>query len=233
MNKEQRLYLRQKFGSRVSFYRLERKLYGHDIAAIPGLIKPFVGNTIPDAVVQPETEQELIDLVVWANEQKIPLTPRGKASSGYGGVLPLKKGVVLDFYLMKKVLSIDPDNMTVTTEAGVVWEKLDKELAKQGLTLRLYPSSYPSSTVGGWLAQGGAGIGSYEFGWFSDNLVSARVILPDGEVREFSGSDMELISGAEGITGLISQVTLKIKPLEEMEVLAIGCPHASASRYIG
>jgi len=226
MNKEQKSYLRQRFGSRVSFNKTERKLYGHDIAAMPGLIKPFVGKTIPDAVVQPETEQELIDLAVWANGQDIPLTPRGKASSGYGGVLPLKQGIVLDFYLMKRILTIDPDNMTVTVEAGVVWEKLDKELAKQGLTLRLYPSSYPSSTVGGWLAQGGAGIGSFEFGWFRDNLVSARVVLPNGEVREFGSSDIELISGAEGITGLISQVTLKIKPLEEMEVLSIGCPHA-------
>ena len=89
---------------------------------------------------------------------------------------------------MKKVLSIDPDAMTVTVEACVVWEKLDKELAKHGLTLQLYPSSYPSATVGGWLAQGGAGIGSFEFGWFHDNLVSARVVLPNGEVRDFNGS---------------------------------------------
>ena len=59
-------------------------------------------------------------------------------------------------------------------EPGVVWEVLDKALMKQGMTLRLYPSSYPSATVGGWLAQGGAGIGSLESGWFRDNVVSAR-----------------------------------------------------------
>jgi Fe-S oxidoreductase/FAD/FMN-containing dehydrogenase len=226
MNSRQKLYLRQKFGSRVSFYKTERKLYGHDIAAMPSLIKPFIGKTIPDAVVQPETEQELRDLVIWAAEQSIPITPRGKASSGYGGVLPIKQGIVLDFYSMKRIPSINPDAMTVTAEAGLVWEKLDKELSKHGLTLRLYPSSYPSSTVGGWLAQGGAGIGSYEFGWFRDNLLSARLVLPNGEVQEFSGPDTELVSDAEGTTGLISQVTLRIKPLEDMEILAIGCPHA-------
>ena len=77
---------------------------------------------------------------------------RGKALSGYGGVLPVKNGVVVDFYRMNRIRHIDPENMTATVQAGVVWEKLDKELNKQGLTLRLYPSSYPSATVGGWLA---------------------------------------------------------------------------------
>src|SRR4030042_6570146 len=160
-----------KFGSRVNFSRTERKLYGHDIAAMPGLIKPLVGNTIPEAVVQPETEQELAELVHWAAEKKVPLTPRGKASSGYGGVLPVKNGVVVDFYHMNRILKIDLKAQIVTVQAGVIWEKLDKELEKHKLTLRLYPTSYPSSTVGGWLAQGGAGIGSYEAGWFKDNVV--------------------------------------------------------------
>jgi len=65
LNNSQREYLEEKFGNRVSFRRTERKLYGHDISAMPGLIKPLVGNTVPDAVVQPESEQELIDLVRW------------------------------------------------------------------------------------------------------------------------------------------------------------------------
>ena len=130
INTRQRLYLEQKFGNRVSFHRTERKLYGHDIAAMPGLIKPLVGSTIPDAVVQPETEDELVELVRWAAEHNVPLTPRSKASSGYGGVLPVKQGVVVDFYRMKQILHIDPDAMTATVQSGVVWEKLDQALAK-------------------------------------------------------------------------------------------------------
>jgi Fe-S oxidoreductase/FAD/FMN-containing dehydrogenase len=219
-------YLEEKFGSRVSFDKIERKLYGHDIAALPSLIKPLLGNTTPDAVVQPETEKELIGLVRWAQENNIPLTPRGKASSGYGGVLPMKRGVVVDFYRMNKIVRIDPQAFTASVESGVIWEKLDRELEKQRLTLRLYPSSYPSSTVGGWLAQGGAGIGSYEAGWFRDNVISARVVLPNGEVREFKGQDLDLISEVEGITGLISEVTLRVQPLEELEVVSISSPKA-------
>jgi Fe-S oxidoreductase/FAD/FMN-containing dehydrogenase len=219
-------YLEEKFGSRVSFHKTERKLYGHDIAALPSLIKPLLGNTTPDAVVQPEVEKELVELVRWAQENNIPLTPRGKASSGYGGVLPVKQGVVVDFYRMSKIIRIDPQALTASVEAGVVWEELDQELEKHRLALRLYPTSYPSSTVGGWLAQGGAGIGSYEAGWFRDNVVSARVVLPDGEVREFKGDDLDFISEVEGITGLISEVTLRVQPLEEIEVVSISSPKA-------
>jgi Fe-S oxidoreductase/FAD/FMN-containing dehydrogenase len=226
INNKLRVDLETLFGNRVSFHKLERKLYGHDIAAIPGLIKPLVGKTIPDAVVQPETEEELVRLVRWATQHRVPLTPRGKASSGYGGAVPVKGGIVVDFYRMRAIKNVDAAKKTATVEAGVVWEKLDNELMKQGLTLRLYPCSYPSSTVGGWLAQGGAGIGSFEAGWFRNNVVSARVVVPDGEVREFSGDDLDLISAADGITGLISEVTLLIQPLEEMEVIAIGCPDA-------
>jgi Fe-S oxidoreductase/FAD/FMN-containing dehydrogenase len=214
------------FGNRVSFRRLERKLYGHDIAAVPTLIKPFIGNTIPDAVVQPETERELTELVRWAGKHKVALTPRGKGSSGYGGVIPVKGGLVVDFHRMHAVKHLDTEKQTVTVEAGIVWEMLDKELMKHGFTLRLYPSSYPSATVGGWLAQGGAGIGSFEAGWFRENVISARVVMPDGEVREFRGDDLDLISAAEGITGLISEITIRIQPLEEIEVAAIGCPDA-------
>ena len=177
--------LQKLFCDRVSFNRTERKLYGHDIAAVPKLIQPFVGNTIPDVVVQPETEEELVELVEWSLRNKIPITPRGKGTSGYGGVLPVKQGIVIDFHRMNKIINIDAADKTATIQPGIIWEKLDRELGKKGLTLRLYPSSYPGSTAGGWLAHGGAGIGSYEFGMIKDNVVSARVVLPDGTIKDF------------------------------------------------
>jgi Fe-S oxidoreductase/FAD/FMN-containing dehydrogenase len=220
------------FGSRATFSKTERVLYGHDIGAMPSLIKPLIGKTIPDAVVQPQSEQELVELIRWANANRVALTPRGKASSGYGGVLPVQKGVVVDFYRMNKVIKIDKGTHTATIQSGVVWEKLDRELAKHGLTLRLYPTSYPASTVGGWLAQGGAGIGSYEWGWFCDNVVSARVVLPDASVKDFIGDDLKLVADAEGITGLISEVTIRLKPLEEQSVMSISCTDAHGMQKI-
>jgi Fe-S oxidoreductase/FAD/FMN-containing dehydrogenase len=214
------------FRTRVSFDRMERTLYGHDIAEIPSLIKPLVGSTVPEAVVQPASEEELVALVRWAQENRIALTPRGRASSGYGGVLPVKGGLVVDFFHLSKLLEIDTKTRTARVQPGICWEKLDRELAKKDLTLRLYPSSYPAATVGGWLAQGGAGFGSYESGWFRDNVVSARGVLADGAVREFSGSDLDLVSEAEGTTGLISEVTVKVMPKEGLGVISIGCPDA-------
>ena len=214
------------FRTRVSFDRMECTLYGHDIAEIPSLIKPLVGSTVPDAVVQPASEGELVALVRWAQENRIALTPRGRATSGYGGVLPVKGGLVVDFFHLSKLLEIDMKTRTARVQPGICWEKLDRELAKKDLTLRLYPSSYPAATVGGWLAQGGAGFGSYESGWFRDNVVSARGVLADGTVREFSGSDLDLVSEAEGTTGLISEVTVKVMPQEELGVISIGCPDA-------
>ena len=221
----QRSYL-DTFGDRVKYDMTERRLYGHDIAAIPNLVKPLVGNTIPDAVVQPESEAELVELTRWATAQRVSLTPRGKGSSGYGGAIPVQQGVVVDFWRLRKVLHVDPDALTVTVEPGITWEQLDRELKEHGLTVRLYPTSYPSSSVGGWLAQGGAGIGSYEFGYFAENVVSARVVLPTGDVKTYSGDDLELVSEAEGITGFITQVTLRVMPLEQLDVVALACPHA-------
>ncbi len=65
--------LETRFGSRISFDRVERKLYGHDIAVFPSLFKPLIGKTVPEAVVQPENEQELVDLVKWIDQQGIEL----------------------------------------------------------------------------------------------------------------------------------------------------------------
>jgi Fe-S oxidoreductase/FAD/FMN-containing dehydrogenase len=218
--------LKNLLGANVTFDRRERRLYGHDIAAMPSLVRPLVGDTTPDAVAQPTSEDQLVELVRWATARRVPLTPRGKGSSGYGGAIPVKKGLVVDFYRMRAVLSVDEDALTATVEPGITWEQLDRELAGRGLTLRLYPTSYPSSSVGGWLAQGGAGIGSYEYGWFADNVVSARVVLAGGAVRELSGVDLGLVADAEGTTGLISRVTVRLRALEDESVTAVACADA-------
>jgi FAD/FMN-containing dehydrogenase len=226
LSKRDRTWLEEKFGARDNFNPTERLLYGHDIAAIPGLFKPIVGRTVPDAIVQPKSEEEMALLLRWAAGRKIPLVPRGKGSSGYGGIIPIRKGIVVDFYRMKDVRSVNTQEETVTVEPGITWEQLDRKLEAYGLTIRLYPTSYPSSSVGGWLAQGGAGIGSYEFGWFAENVISVRVVLPSGEVRELSGKDIDLVSDAEGTTGFISRVTLRVMKKEDLGRTAIACPDA-------
>lgn len=207
--------LQEEFGPRVAFDRLERLFYSHDVGSLPSLIQPLVGNTMPAGVVQPLTEEQVVELVKFANDHDIPLVPRGHATSGYAGAVPIKGGLVVDFSWMNELLGLDAEAMTVTVQPGMVWEKLEKILHKHGLALRTYPSSAPSSTVAGWLAQGGMGYGAYEYGPFRENVVSCRVVLPDGQVREFSGDELDLISGAEGITGLITAVTVRVQAAEE------------------
>lgn len=207
--------LRQIFHNRFTTDPMECRIYGHDVGTMPPLVQPLIGKAQAQGVVQPKDEEEIVRLAEWSREQRVPLVPRGKATSGYGGVLPVKGGIIVDLYRMRNIVSVDAQAQTVTVQPGIVWEDLETELHKQGLALRLYPSSAPSSTVGGWLAQGGFGFGSFEYGAFKDNVVAARVVQPDGEVHEFSGQGLSLIADAEGITGIITQVTLKVRPFTE------------------
>ncbi|PKQ29733.1 MAG: Fe-S oxidoreductase [Actinobacteria bacterium HGW-Actinobacteria-10] len=221
--------LEEIFGDRVRNNRVERKMYSFDIGAMPKLVKPFVPAGIAGAVVRPKAEDEIVALVKLARELDLKLIPRGWATSGYGGVLPVDGAVVVDLSGMQKVLSVDPAAMTVTVEASAIWENIEKELNKDGLALRLYPSSTPSSGAAGWLAQGGAGFGSYEYGTIKENVVSARVVLPTGDVRLFEGDDLAAyIADAEGITGIITELTIRVRGHEAEVHRAIAFPDAAS-----
>jgi Fe-S oxidoreductase/FAD/FMN-containing dehydrogenase len=225
---EQREFLARTFGARVTFDPVELPLYGHDVGELPSLVRPLMGTTVPRAVVQPVGAAELSSIAAWASASGVPLTARGKATAGYGGAIPVGGAVVVDFRRMCAVRAVDAKAGTVTVEPGITWEQLDRALAQHGLTLRLYPTSYPAATVGGWLAQGGAGIGSFEFGWFRENVVKARAVLATGEEREFTGADIDLLSEACGATGLVSEVTLRVQPAAELAVTAASFPDAAA-----
>ncbi len=227
INTEVKRILGEKFGTRICFDDVERKIYAHDMGVMPSMVKPLVGNPVPDGIVQPINENELLYLVKFASEEGLALTPRGKATSGYGGVLPVDGGLVVEFNRMKEIISIDSVQRMATVEPGVVWNELEYQLNQKGLCLALYPTSAPSSTVGGWLAQGGAGIGSYEYGHFGDNVVSARLVGPDGSVQDLSGPELDLVSGANGTTGFITSITFRVKALKPLHVGAIAFEKAS------
>ena len=149
LNARQKEYLQGIFGGRVNFNLVERKLYSHDIGVIPSLMAPLFGGKTALAVVQPEKEEEIATLVKWARANMLSLIPRGKATSGYGGVIPINDAVVVDLYRLNKVIGINKETMTAEVQGGITWEALDRELKKKGCGLRLYPTSYPSSTAAG------------------------------------------------------------------------------------
>jgi FAD/FMN-containing dehydrogenase len=206
---------------RSRFDYRERRLYSHDTSVLPAVMRLLAGRNLADGVVRPVTEQEVVELVRFAQAECIPLVPRGKGTSGYGGAVPTDGGLVVDLCGLREVIRCDQDSLTVTVGAGIVWKDLESALSEQGLALRLYPTSAPASTVGGWLAQGGAGIGSHAYGWFAENVRAARVVTGSGEVRELVGAALDAIADAEGTTGIITQVMLDVRRAAEQTQIAI------------
>lgn len=215
------------FGEWVNLDKRERHYYNHDIGALPPLVKKVIGNTDPAAVVKIRTEEDAVKLLEFANRHKVPVVPRAGASSGYGGVIPTKGGIVADVTLLNKIISIDPVGQKVVVQSGIIWEKLERKLNENGLSLRAIPSSAPSSTVGGWLMQSGAGYGSYEFGWGHESMEKARIILPKGKIKEFSASSLNTLTGSMGTTGLVTEITLKVQKFEEKKAVSASFPAAS------
>ncbi|MCK4937597.1 MAG: FAD-binding oxidoreductase [Methanosarcinales archaeon] len=230
LSNEEKNELIEIFGTRVNFNKRERHYYTHDVGCMPSLIKPLLGKVEPAAIVKVGSEEEAIKLIKFANKYNVPLVPRAGASSGYGGVIPTKGGVVADVTPMNKIIELDRVNLTATVGAGIIWEHLESKLRLEGLALRAVPSSAPSSTVGGWLAQTGVGYGSYEYGWSYETMESARVVLPNGEVKEFSGEKLLDISGTMGTTGVITQVKLKIRNYEKTAATSAEFPDATSMK---
>lgn len=211
---------------RVSFDPIERLLYSHDLSSPPNMVKYGV-DALPNSIVQPKAKSELVELFKYAKDNYYKITPRGSGTGGAGGAVPTESGIVVDFARMNNILEINEDEQTATVEPGVVWWDLEKELNKKGLTLRLYPTSALSSSVGGWVAeQGGIGIGSFEYGSLKDNLVEVELLLPDGTFRKLSDEDLDLVAECEGITGFITEVKLKVKPSEELRPILVNFPDA-------
>lgn len=213
--------LQEIFGQRVNVDLQERQLYAYDVGTMPKMMQRFAGSKLPDGIVQPIDEAELVKLAVWAQKNRVPLVPRGKATSGYGGVVPTRGGLVVESNRMKEILEIDVQKRLVTVQAGVVWNKLETALNEKGLTLNAYPTSAPASTVAGWIATGGAGIGSYSAGYFRDSVVEIRMVLPDGQVKVLTGKELALVENASGVTGFITQITFKVSTLVPMEKMAV------------
>lgn len=91
MKTKERKQLTERFGERVSFDQTEMLLYSHDTASLPGMVKQLL-NTVPEAVVQPLNTEDVVFITQFAREKSIPVTPRGGATSGWGGAIPTRGG---------------------------------------------------------------------------------------------------------------------------------------------
>jgi len=192
----------------------ERELYSRDIGEVPFAKRLF--DTTPELVIQPKSVVVLKKIVQFTNEEKVALFPRGSVSSGLGGVVPTVKGIVLDFAFMNKIVELNREKETIKVQTGVRWSEIENYLKTENLSVRAYPSSF-FSTVGGWIATGGYGIGSYRFGHLKYQIETIEVMFPSGKIKSIHSEEEEFARffGTEGQFGIVLTATLKLRKKPE------------------
>lgn len=139
--------------------------------------------------VMPMNVEEVRALSEVAQRYSMPLVPLGARTTT--DMAEQKGHLLVHFDLMRRARLPEEDELWIEAEPGTVWLALEDELRARGLGLAVYPTSAPRATVGGWLATNGLGVGSFEYGWLSENVLAANVVLPGGELREVSGEELQ------------------------------------------
>ncbi|AFL99224.1 FAD/FMN-dependent dehydrogenase [Desulfitobacterium dehalogenans ATCC 51507] len=206
----------------VSTLDIERRQYAHDMAPVPKIFGLFF-KTMPDAIVRPNSSQQVQQLVKFTAANGVPLIPRGRSTTMMGGSYPVWGGISVDMTARKGIISLDEANRTVKVSSGIIWDNVLRYLEKRGLTLYCYPTSAPSATVGGWLGNGGVGlgkgglgIGSPAYGYAADTVVDLGVVLPSGEYIESVAASQYKVQdfiGSDGVLAIYDTVTLRVRPL--------------------
>ncbi len=173
------------------------------------------GRHLPDAIVQPASEDEVAALVRTCARLGVPLVPYGGGSGVCGGTIPTHGGVVVDLKRLGRIAPIDPASGVVRAQAGVYGEVLERTLQAKGLTLGHFPSSIYCSTVGGWVATRSAGQFSSRYGKIEDMVLEARFIDGTGTLRTTGDTAgrlplLPLLVGSEGLLGILTEATLRV-----------------------
>ncbi len=181
---------------------------------------PIYGKHMPDALLMATSTEEVAAVMKICNDNLIPVTPRGAGTGLAGGCVPVLGGVVIDTTKMKKILSYDLENFTVTIQPGVLLQELADDCQRQGY---LYPPDPGEklATVGGNVSTNAGGMRAVKYGTTRDYVLAMTVVLPSGEITKFGAavsktssgySLLNLMIGSEGTLGIITELTLKIIP---------------------
>ena len=181
---------------------------------------PIYGKQMPDALLMATSTEEIAAVIKICNDNLIPVTPRGAGTGLAGGCVPVLGGVVIDTTKMKKILSYDLENFTVTIQPGVLLQELADDCSRQGY---LYPPDPGEklATVGGNVSTNAGGMRAVKYGTTRDYVLAMTVVLPTGEITKFGAavsktssgySLLNLMIGSEGTLGIITELTLKIIP---------------------
>jgi len=187
---------------------------------------------IPWAVAFPKNEEEVRELLMYCNENLIPVVPRGAGSGFTGGALPVSGGVVLAFEkYMNKILEIDEKDMVAVVQPGVVNAYLQKEVEKRGLFYPPDPASMDYSTIGGNVSENAGGMRAAKYGITKDYVMSLRAVLPNGDIiragkrtiKDVAGYNVAgILVGSEGTLAVITEITLKLLPKPKLKKTYMG-----------
>lgn len=180
-------------------------------------------EVLPLAVAAPATTEELAAVILACQEHDTAMVPRGGGSGVVGGVLADAGSVVISTERMIGLVAFEPENLLATFRAGTNGLEAEELMKAEGFTIGHWPQSIELSTVGGWVATRASGQYSTRYGNIEDMVYSLEAVLPDGSIyrsrstpRASSGPDLRhLLIGSEGTLGIVTEVTLMVRPVPE------------------
>ena len=207
--------LKSHFGDRCSTAMAVREQHGRDESA-------YTTVPPPAAVVFAESTDDVAFTVKHAAAHRVPIIPFGVGSSLEGHLLAVQGGISIDLGRMNKVISVNPEDLTVTVQPGVTRKQLNEDIKSTGLFFPIDPGA--DASIGGMAATRASGTNAVRYGTMRENVLGLEVVTARGEVihtgtrarKSSAGYDLtRLMVGSEGTLGVITEVTLKLFPLPE------------------
>lgn len=178
----------------------------------------------PEVVVLPRTTEEVVAVVRFARDRKMPITPRGAASGQAGGCVASPGAIVVDSSAMNRILEVDPENSQAWVQPGIAYQALNAQLAPHDLYLPPDPSSGHACSIGGMVANNSCGPHSIKYGPIAHYVLGLEVVLPSGD-RILTGGEKskarksssglsltQLFVGSGGTLGFVTAARLRLLP---------------------
>ncbi|MFD7974774.1 FAD-binding oxidoreductase [Streptomyces sp. NPDC059071] len=195
----------------------------------PDLLRIRAGEVddVPAAVVLPGSHDEVLAVLRACAEHGLAAVPFGGGTSVVGGLAPATKRpfVALDLRRLDRLVTVDEVSRTATLQPGLRGPQCEALLNERGWTLGHFPQSFEWATVGGFAAARSSGQASAGYGRFDEMVLALTVATPEGTLelgrapRSAAGPDLrQLILGSEGALGVITAVTVRVRPLPEKRI---------------